>query len=123
MKCPICNAWTEQLDTRKRAGSTYRRYECANTHRFTTKDNEVTRTDATKQTAGRPRKPTHTINSSNTVAVSTDTYWLPIDDDTPRNVKLQLLTKAGVAMYGNLTGDITFFTHWCPLPKKRTNND
>jgi hypothetical protein len=91
-------------------------------HYFTTKDDDVISTHEQKRGRGRPRKPTHTINSSNTVAVSTDTYWLPIDDDTPRNVKLQLLTKAGVAMYGNLTGDITFFTHWCPLPKKRTDN-
>jgi len=29
---------------------------------------------------------THTINSTNTVAVATDTYWLPIDKDTPRSV-------------------------------------
>lgn len=37
MKCPVCKAWTEVLETRKRAdGVTRRRYVCANTHRFTT---------------------------------------------------------------------------------------
>ncbi len=61
---------------------------------------------------------THTINSAHTVAVSTDTYWIPIDEDTPRSVKLQLLGRGGVAHYGNYDGD-DFWTHWCPLPKKR----
>ena len=122
MNCPICNAWTDQLDTRKKTGSTYRRYECANLHCFTTKDGEVIRTEEQKRGRGRPRKPTHTINSTGTVAVSTITYWIPLDDDTPRNVKLQLLTKGGIAMYGNLTGDISFYTHWCPVPRKRTDN-
>lgn len=38
MKCPTCNAWTEVLLTRKKATYTYRRYECANLHRFTTRE-------------------------------------------------------------------------------------
>ena len=62
--------------------------------------------------------PTHTINSTNTVAVATDTYWLPIDKDTPRSVKLQLLSIGGVAQYGVLQSDTSFYTHWCPVPKK-----
>ena len=60
---------------------------------------------------------THTINSSKTVAVATDTYWLPCDASTPLGVKLQLLTVGGVAVYGNYnpsSGD----THWCPVPKR-----
>lgn len=37
MKCPTCDAWTHVKQTRQRMdGSTYRRYECANHHRFTT---------------------------------------------------------------------------------------
>ena len=56
MNCPICNAWTDQLDTRKRAGGIFRRYECANLHRFTTKDGEVFRVDATKLKVGRPKE-------------------------------------------------------------------
>jgi hypothetical protein len=61
---------------------------------------------------------THTLNSTKTVAVATDTYWLPIDKDTPRSVKLQLLTIGGIATYGNLQNDTFFYTHWCPVPKK-----
>jgi len=62
--------------------------------------------------------PTHTLNSTKTVAVATDTYWLPIDKDTPRSVKLQLLSIGGVAQYGTLGSDVSFYTHWSPLPKK-----
>jgi len=63
---------------------------------------------------------THTINSTNTVAVATDTYWIPIDKDTPRGVKLQLLSIGGVAQYSVFNGD-HFWTHWCPLPKKKND--
>jgi transcriptional regulator NrdR family protein len=42
MKCPDCKAWTEVKETRKRLdGTTYRRYECANLHRFTTREGIV----------------------------------------------------------------------------------
>ena len=61
---------------------------------------------------------TFTINSTNTIAVAIDTYWMPINDETPRNVKLQLLSIGGVAQYGTLQADTSFYTHWCPLPKK-----
>ncbi len=50
--------------------------------------------------------------------MATDTYWLPIDKDTPRSVKLQLLSIGGVAQYGTLQSDTSFYTHWCPVPKK-----
>ena len=38
MKCPVCETYTEVLETRTRPDgiSTRRRYECANMHRFTT---------------------------------------------------------------------------------------
>lgn len=62
---------------------------------------------------------THTINTSNTAAVAVDTYWLPIDAETPRGVKLQLLSIGGVAQYSVLQQDTKFFTHWCPLPKRK----
>ena len=62
--------------------------------------------------------PTHTLNSTKTVAVANDVYWLPIDADTPRSAKLQLLSIGGVAQYGVLGSDTSFYTHWCPLPKK-----
>ena len=59
-----------------------------------------------------------TLNSGKTVAVATDVYWMPVDKDTPRGVKLQLLGKGGVAHYSKYNG-AEFWTHWCPLPKKR----
>ena len=62
--------------------------------------------------------PTHVLNSTKTVAVATDVYWMPIDKDTPRSAKLQLLSIGGVAQYGTFGSDSTFFTHWCPVPKK-----
>lgn len=39
MKCPDCKAWAVVKDTRQKVnGSTYRRYECANLHRFSTRE-------------------------------------------------------------------------------------
>ena len=38
---------------------------------------------------------THTINQRYGVAVATDYYWIPITADTPRGVKVQLLTIGG----------------------------
>ena len=39
MKCPECNAWTEVLETKMRdRGYKYRRYLCANGHRFSSKE-------------------------------------------------------------------------------------
>ena len=39
VKCPVCEKWVSTLETRQRSdGSTYRRYECANLHRFVTKE-------------------------------------------------------------------------------------
>ncbi len=60
---------------------------------------------------------THTINSTHTAAVATDYYWIPIDANTPRGVKLQLLGNGGVAAYGNYQG-APFWSHWAPLPKR-----
>jgi len=61
---------------------------------------------------------THTINATQTAAVATDYYWIPIDENTPRGVKLQLLGKGGVAHYGTYH-EAQFWTHWAPLPKRR----
>lgn len=38
MKCPICNKWTNILETRTTKNGHTRRRECANLHRFTTKE-------------------------------------------------------------------------------------
>ena len=63
-------------------------------------------------------KANHTINSTHTAAVATDYYWIPIDENTPRGVKLQLLGQGGVAQYSNYHGD-AFWSHWAPLPKRK----
>jgi hypothetical protein len=59
----------------------------------------------------------HRITSNGAAAVSSGTKWLPIDDHTPRGVKLQLINERyGVAQYGPHRAGDTYFTHWCPLP-------
>ena len=61
----------------------------------------------------------HSINSAGTAAVAEDYYWTPCGEGTPIGVKLQLLTRGGVAIYGQYkTGDKDF-THWAPLPRRR----
>ncbi len=55
MNCPKCDAWTEVLETRKRKAGTYRRYECANLHRFSTFNDGVTRIDNSRRERGRPQ--------------------------------------------------------------------
>jgi len=61
---------------------------------------------------------THTLNKDGTVAVAVDVYWIPIDEHTLTSVKMQLLGKGGVAVYGNIGGNVdAHWTHWCPLPK------
>lgn len=42
MRCPKCGTWTRVLETRdKLENRTYRRYECANEHRFSTLEQVV----------------------------------------------------------------------------------
>lgn len=42
MKCPVCNTWVVVKETRSRPNNiTYRRYECANEHRFVTHEQVV----------------------------------------------------------------------------------
>lgn len=62
---------------------------------------------------------THKINTDRTVAVAIDYFWIPIDKETPRGVKIQLLGAGGVAMYTHYNGVDPFFTHWAPLPKRK----
>jgi transposase-like protein len=39
MKCPQCKAWAIVLETRSKPNNeTYRRYQCANEHKFSTKE-------------------------------------------------------------------------------------
>lgn len=57
-----------------------------------------------------------TLDKSGTVAVDHNYFWQPINT-CPRGVKVQLLGKGGVALYGSYNGKDTFYTHWAPLPK------
>lgn len=61
-------------------------------------------------------------SSDGSTAIDTDYYWLEVGADTPRGVKLQLLSISGVATYGQYNGD-SFWTHWAPLPKRKKPND
>ncbi len=50
--------------------------------------------------------------------VDTEYYWQPINT-CPQSGKVQLLSKHGVAVYGELgRNEGKFWTHWAPLPKK-----
>ena len=56
------------------------------------------------------------INIKTNAATNPANKWLPIDEFTPRGVKLQLINKAsGVAAYGKLPS--TFYTHYYLLPE------
>lgn len=56
MKCPLCNAWALVLESRaiRSRNARYRRYECANLHRFTTEENvkKVLSKERTKPVTG-----------------------------------------------------------------------
>lgn len=65
-----------------------------------------------------PAEPAFRINNENTVAVSTVVYLEKCDANTPRGVKLQLLTKGGILVYGCYNGE-SWVTHWAPCPRRR----
>lgn len=60
---------------------------------------------------------TYELNAEKTVAVDQTYFWRSIGPDTPRGVKLQLLGRGGVAVYGMYTGCNSFWIAWAPLPK------
>lgn len=55
-KCPLCGAWSNIKETRRRDEGVYRRYECGNFHWFSTLDENVIRVDEKKPRRGRPNK-------------------------------------------------------------------
>jgi hypothetical protein len=57
------------------------------------------------------------VTSDGSAVVDTEYFWIAVDADTPRSMKVQLLGKGGVAIYTSYDGN-PFWTHWCPLPKK-----
>ena len=62
---------------------------------------------------------THRINTDKTAAVSNSVYWLPIDDDTPRNVKILAINSSyGVAQITMLSpSNLFFYDSWHPMPQ------
>ena len=62
---------------------------------------------------------THHISRDGVAAVDPDYFWRPIAT-CPHTVKVQLLSRYGVATYGQYHGEVkSYWTHWAPLPKKR----
>ena len=59
------------------------------------------------------------LNRDKTVAVATDYFWNDDMTECPRGVKVQLLGKSGVAVYGQWNGTDDFWVAWAPLPKRR----
>lgn len=58
-----------------------------------------------------------TLNADKTVAIDRNYHWQPIDDNTPRGVKLQVINiHAGVATYSVVLTNNVHWTHWAPLP-------
>jgi len=64
------------------------------------------------------RRMNYTINTTKTAAVATDNYWLPVDENTPRGVKVLLLTQGDIATIGQYHPDASWVIAWCPLPRK-----
>ena len=56
------------------------------------------------------------VNNTRTAAVDQTRYWLPVNSDTPRGVKMLLLTRYGVAHIGHYTGQYDI-VGWAALPK------
>lgn len=57
-----------------------------------------------------------TTNTAGTAVIDHAYHWKPIDSNTPRGAKLQLVNrKDGVAYYGLYNGG-NQATHWAPLP-------
>ena len=61
------------------------------------------------------------LDSTGVAAVDHNYFWQPIST-CPRGVKVQLLGRGGVALYGQFNGKDKFYTHWAPLPKLRRGN-
>ncbi len=56
------------------------------------------------------------VNNTRTAAVDQTRYWLPVNSDTPKGVKMLLLTRYGVAHIGHYTGQPDIVA-WAALPK------
>ena len=62
------------------------------------------------------------LDSTRSTVVADDYYWIPIDQDTPQNMKVLLFGRSGVATMGHYEhkpGETQFWQFWAPLPRKR----
>jgi hypothetical protein len=57
------------------------------------------------------------MTDNNPVAVDQTYYWQPMAT-CPLSVKVQLLGRGGVAIYGQFSGHDSFVVGWAPLPNK-----
>lgn len=57
------------------------------------------------------------LKADATVAVDSDYFWQPLST-CPQGVKVQLLTKGGIATYGHYRAGEDWLLAWAPLPKK-----
>jgi hypothetical protein len=62
------------------------------------------------------------LDSTRSTVVADDYFWIPIDQDTPTNLKILLLGRSGVATMGHYEHQpgTQFWTHWAALPRRRT---
>lgn len=60
------------------------------------------------------------VNDQHKVAVDHNYFWQPMET-CPHSVKVQLLGKGGVAVYGVYNGREDFWQAWAPLPKRPLN--
>ena len=63
------------------------------------------------------------LDSTRSTVVADDYFWIPIDQDTPQNMKVLLLGRSGVATMGHYEhkpGETQFWQFWAPLPRKRS---
>ena len=57
------------------------------------------------------------VTNDKAAAVDQDYYWRSLDT-CPLSVKVQLLTRGGVAVYGQYHRGASGYVGWAPLPKK-----
>lgn len=61
---------------------------------------------------------THTLSKDRSTAVSTDTFYEPMET-CPLSTKVILLGAGGVAVISSATRGDPFWKGWAPLPKTR----
>jgi len=63
------------------------------------------------------------ISSDGAAVVNHAAHWMPINDSTPRGVKMMLISdKYGIAQISIYSPSDKYFTHWHPLPTFKKEN-